>query len=309
VYLSAAEAFPGANIEVIDESWDAQKYLLLIRPPRRAGSYFLLDFEEGTLDPIGAMYDHLADIDLAETQSVEFLAADGGTISGHVTLPPGSAGTVPTVIIPRAQPSRLDISDPHYLVQYLVASGYAVLRLNHRGPEEYDSAWLPNRTAFAWERAAADIDSAMRYLVEQGVAEEDRICALGRDVGAYATFMNAIEYPGKLNCIIGIGATAQTGGGDWATVIAGDFAVLQKDSSPIRRSKDFDASVLLFHGQYDGIVQMLPNSADLSQSLDRKNFDITFIEYEYARHDIERAPYRVDMLTRIGQFLADNIGE
>jgi hypothetical protein len=53
---------------------------------------------------------------------------------------------------------------------------------------------------------------------------------------------------------------------------------------------------------------MLANSGDLSQSLDRKDFDVTFIEYEYARHNIERAPYRIDMLTRIGEFLERNIG-
>ena len=308
VYQSAQDAFPGANIEVVDESWDARKYLLLVRPPNRAGSFFLLDFEEGTLDPLGAMYEHLSDVELADTQSVSFPAADGGIITGHVTLPPGSAGTLPTVIIPRARPSRHDIEDPHYLVQYLVANGYAVLRLNNRGPDEYGEAWLPNRTAFAWQKTAADIDSAMQYLVEQGVAEEDRICALGRDVGAYATFMHAIENPAALKCIIGIGATAQTGRGDWATVIAGDYSVLQRDSSPIRRSRDFDASVLLFHGRFDGTVDMLANSGDLSQSLDRRDFDVTFIEYEYARHNIERAPYRIDMLTRIGEFLDRNIG-
>jgi len=309
VYVAAAEAFPGDNIEVVDESWDGEKYLLLVRPPRRAGTYYLLDTADGTLEELGAMYDHLADVQLADTQSVQFPAADGGVISGHVTLPPGVRGTMPTVIIPRARPSRLDVADPHYLVQYLVANGYAVLRIDNRGPDEYDGAWLANRTALAWQKTAADIDSAMDYLVEQGVAEPDRICTLGRDIGGYAAFMNAIEYPGKIDCIIGIGANALAGGGDWAAVLAGEATVLQRESSPIRRSKDFDAGVLLFHGQYDGVVGMLPNTGDLSQSLDRKDFDVTFIEYEFARHDIERAPYRIDMLTRIGEFLDRRIGD
>jgi dipeptidyl aminopeptidase/acylaminoacyl peptidase len=66
--------------------------------------------------------------------------------------------------------------------------------------------------------------------------------------------------------------------------------------------------VLLFHGQFDEIVPILPNSANLARSLDRKDFDVSFIEYEYARHDIKREPYRIDMLTRIGEFLDARIG-
>jgi dipeptidyl aminopeptidase/acylaminoacyl peptidase len=308
VYNAAAVEFPAHNIEVIDESRDGSKYLLLVRPPRRAGVYYLFDRNDGSFSTIGAMYDHLADVELAATQSVSFPAADGGTISGHLTLPHDPGGTVPVVIIPRSRASRLDLEDPHYLVQYLAARGYAVLRVNNRGPEEYNGSWLADRTAFAWERAAADIDAAMHYLIGQGVADEGRICTLGRDVGAYAAFMNAIEYPGVMDCVIGIGAAATATIGDWSTVIAGEFSTLQKDSSPIRRNKDWDASVLLFHGQFDEIVPILPNSANLARSLDRKDFDVSFVEYEYARHDIKREPYRIDMLTRIGEFLDARIG-
>jgi dipeptidyl aminopeptidase/acylaminoacyl peptidase len=112
-----------------------------------------------------------------------------------------------------------------------------------------------------------------------------------------------------MDCVIGIGASATIPEAEWVTVLAGDFTPLQKDSSPTRRNKDWDASVLLFHGQYDEIVPMLPNSAKLAQSLDRKDFDVSFIEYENARHDIKRGPHRIDMLTRIGAFLDRRVGD
>lgn len=311
IYKAAAQAFPGHSIEVVDESWDGSAYLLLVREPGRAGEYFRLSFDDGTISPVGSEYPHLDDVQLATTRTVSFNSAEGGTLAGHLTVPNGQEGPFPTVIMSRSLPSRLDVADPHYLVQFLADSGYAVLRLQNRGPERYDGVWAPDRVLLGWERMASDLDDAMRYLVDEGVAESDKMCALGRDYGAFPPLMHGLEYPGKLACIATIGAltTPRSGGSGWALAIGGELNELQREGSPSRRAKEYDVPMLMFHGVYDRIVSHLGQTLELKNALDRANKEYTYIEYEHARHDIERVHYRVDMLTRLGSFLDQHIGD
>lgn len=310
VYQAALELFPEHNVEVVDESWDGSRYIVLAREPKRAGSFYLLDMNEGTVEPLGAQYPQLADVELAETRTVSFTTADGGTVSGHLTLPNGNSTPGAAVIIPRGLPSRLDVADPHYLVQYLAASGYAVLRVHSRGSEEH-GPWLPERSVLTYRQGASDINDAIDYLVAEGIAESDRVCGAGMTIGAYTALTNAVEHPGRLACLVSIAAMADSRafpGSQVMTTLAGDYIDLLRDSNPIRRAREIEAPTLLFHGQYDGIVPLGPHTLGLNQALDRRDNEVTYIEYEHARHDIERAPYRIDMLTRIGSFLASHIG-
>jgi dipeptidyl aminopeptidase/acylaminoacyl peptidase len=308
-YAAALGAFPDANIEVVDESWDGNSYLVLVRPPRRAGTYFLLDMRQGQLVPIGPEYAQLADVDLAETRTVSFPGADGVMLGGHLTLPEGREGPVPTVIMPRGMVSRLDVADPHYLVQFLAASGYAVLRFDYRGNARY-GGWLPERAALGWEQTASDVSAAADYLAREGIATPDRICALGRDLGAYAALMNNIADPGKLACIVGIGTVtdARALAGSMVQSVVGDEDDVMRLGSPVRRSDEITASVLLFAGNYDGLVSMFAHTLELNRALRGDDKDVRFFEYRYGRHDLDRGPYRIDMLTRIGTFLAEKIG-
>ena len=309
-YAAAIDAFPDQNLEIVDESWDGNVYLLLVREPRRAGRYYRLDLGQGTLEPIGDEYEHLADVDLAETTSIVLPVADGSVITAHLTLPPGRTLPAPTVVIPRPVPSRLDIADPHYLVQYLAASGYAVLRVNQRGPTEY-GGWLTERATLGFEQGASDLADAAAFLIDRGVAAPAKVCALGRDLGAYAAFMTSIEFPESLSCIVSIGAVADSRtlvGADMLDSIVGDAEDLLRRGSPIRRAAEVTAPVLLFHGRFDGLVPMLEQTPVLHNKLVEADRESQFIEYPHTRHDIERRGYRVDMLTRIGAFLEEKIG-
>ena len=308
-YQAAIEVFPEQNLEIVDESWDGDSYIVLVREAQRAGTFYLLDMRQGAMVEIGAEYSHLADVELAETRTVTFPGADGGTISGHLTLPAGSDGPVPAVIMPRGLPSRLDIADPHYLVQYLAASGYAVLRVNFRGAPEY-GGWLAERTALGWEEGAADVGAAAAWLAAEGIAEPDRICAVGRDIGAYTAVMNNIVEPGRLACIVGIATVSDSRvlAGTLIDDVVGDSENIMRLGSPARRANEITAPVLLFHGNYDGIVSMFGHTLELARALEKADKNSQFIEYRYSRHDIDRAPYRTDMLTRIGAFLDLHIG-
>src|SRR5690606_422758 len=219
---------------------------------RSAGHLVLVDMENEAVHEIGPEYDHLSDFELAETRLVQFEASTGGSISAHLTLPPDAEGPVPAVIVPRSSPTHEEVADPHYLVQFLAASGYAVLRVNNRVEEEYGRGWLPEWAIIGWKQSADDIRDAADFLVESGISEPGMICGGGKNYGAYAALMTAIEYPEVFSCIVSIGGVTDPGelpGGELARVSAGSNALAQ--AAPIRRTDELDAPVLMFHGRGD----------------------------------------------------------
>lgn len=312
VFQFLSGLLPGIDLEIVDESWDQNVYLARAWAPNRAAEFLLVDMENEQVSALPPEYEHFAGYDLAETRLVEFEGADGGSITAHLTLPGTSEGPVPAVIIPRAEASHEDVAEPHYLVQFLAASGYAVLRVQNRVEDEYGRGWLPERAVVGWQQTADDLSAAADYLVANGISVTDRICGAGKNYGAYAAFMAAIRHPELFSCIVSIAAIADPRLTPGAPVIRRNVSGVSEDlldtASPVRRAGEIDPPVLMFHGENDPDVSMPDHTVTLFNVLNRAGKNARFIEYPYGTHEFRRGPYRIDMLTRIGAFLEEHIG-
>jgi dipeptidyl aminopeptidase/acylaminoacyl peptidase len=309
VYQVISAQLPGVDVEVIDESWDQSRYLVRVRVPNRAGEFLLVDMKTESVDPIGPEYDHLADVALAETTLVQFEASTGGTITAHLTLPRNAGGPVPALIMPRSSPTHEDIAEPHYLVQFLAASGYAVFRVQNRVGTEYGLGWLRERAIGGWKQSVDDVRDSASYLIENGLAEAGSICSIGKDYGAYVALMAAIENPGSVSCVASIAGVAdprETPGGELLSV--GNASENLYEGSPLRRAEELEVPVLLFHGRFDTDFGLIDHMAVFERALERQDKDVVAIEYPYVGHEIKRAPARIDMLARVRGFLAEQIG-
>jgi dipeptidyl aminopeptidase/acylaminoacyl peptidase len=309
VYQSVATLLPELDVEIVDESWDQNLYLVRTRAPNRAPELVLVDMENGTVDPIAPEYAHLADVELAETSFIQFESSTGGMITGNLTVPRDAEAPVPVVILPRSEANHEALADPHYLVQFLAASGYAVFRVNNRVDEAYGRGWVPERAVAGWNQSADDIKDATIFLIENGLSDPGMICGAGKDYGAYVALMTAIKYPALFNCIVSIaGVTDPRDMPGGIVLTARDEAGLLAVGSPVRRLIDLNAPTLLFHGWGDTDVKFAEQSlrfATVAESVDK---DVTLIEYPYANHEIRQRAYRIDMLARIRGFLAEHIG-
>ncbi len=308
VYEYVSALFPELDVEIVDESWDRNLYLVRVRAPNRAGEFVLVDMEDESVQPIVPEYAHLADKELAETRYVQFEASTGGTVTGHLILPQGAEGPVPAVIMPRPRASHEELADPHYLAQFLAASGYAVFRVNNRVEEEYGRGWLPERAIAGWNQSADDINDAASFLVENGISAPGMICGAGKNYGAYVALMSAIRYPELFSCIVSIaGVTDPSEVPGGIVLIARRNADLLDAASPVRRATELDAPTLLFHGWGDADFG-IEHAVRLADRLERADKDVALVEYEFANHEIRFRSYRIDMLTRMRGFLAEHIG-
>lgn len=337
VHAELSRQLPGVEIEILDESWDGKIYLARGKAPRRGGDLFLVDMADGTIKSVGPEYAHLVDTELADARLVQFQGRDGGRITGHLTLPTNGTTPAPAIIVPRGEAAHREIPDPHFLVEFLAASGFAVLRVNTPAPDEL-GGWLPSRAELGWEQAADSLEDAANFLVDTGVAEPDKLCAAGKDYGAYAALMSAVKYPSLFRCVISIGGIIDPREGPLAPEVRYVSAVRGVDSawirslggtgrplsevfravespvpfdpdetSPIERVEESDVPVLMFQSLKNYLVQAGEHAVPFRNALRRSDREFEFIEYEYDDHLIKRWPYRTDMLARIGRFLSEHL--
>lgn len=306
---------PDQIISYVSESWDRRFYLIRTSSDVGSGTYYRFDVKTKTLARIASVYPHMDDISLNPMKPIRYPSDDGVEIPSYLSMPAGLEGPFPTVILPHGGPLSRDEWGFDFLVQYLTARGYAVLQSNYRGSGGYGDEWAGEGAYRAWKRAMTDLEFGARHLIQEGIADPDRLCVLGWSYGGYAALMSAIEYPNRYRCavsIAGVSDPASLVRDSWGigrrqrkSQIGTDMEELRK-ASPRRRAEEIQVPVLLFHGDRDLNVPV-EHSTKMRSALKRAKKQVDYVEYEDVEHSIRDQGYRVDMLQRIGEFLEENL--
>lgn len=150
--------------------------------------------------------EHLSRIKMAKMLPVNYKSRDGRKISAYLTLPSDKEpNNLPAIIHPHGGPNHVrDVWGWNALAQFLANRGYAVLQPNYRGSDGYGKEFF--EICFKqWGRTMQDdlTDGAI-WLVEQGIADENRIGIMGGSYGGYATLAGVTFTPDIYCCGISI---------------------------------------------------------------------------------------------------------
>jgi hypothetical protein len=269
--IQRAYSFDAAEIHEEDANG---RYYLAFAGARDVGTYYRYDAVERRLDEIGDTHASLAERRTARGTRAQFQTADARTAAALVTLPGDAAGPLPLVVIP----SSTNAERSNLVVPFLVASGYAVAELP-MPPFATGRALSAN-----WQVTVADIEAVVRELVRAGTADASRVCAVGADFGAYLALMSVSRNDDVIPCVAGIDTEVQPD----------DSAISLR-----KRSSAISASVLLFHRDSDRGARRLHGA------LEDYGMSVESVEYDDDRFDT--APYRIDLLARLGRFLEENL--
>ncbi len=303
-------ALPGQAIDVLGESWDRRFYLLHASSDRDAGTYYRYDAKKHELLLVIASQPRIKDRQLAAMKPVHHPAADGREIPGYLTLPAQrSQGQLPVVILPHGGPESRDIWGYDWLPQFFAARGYAVLQSNFRGSGGFGEEWAGDGGFKAWHLAISDIDSGAQWLIDEGIADPERMCIVGWSFGGYAALMSAIERPSRYRCVVSIAGVTDPRklieisglSGPIEEFVGRDPEVLKR-GSPKHRARELMVPVLLFHGDEDVNVDV-GHSRALAKALRNEGRSVELIEFDDAEHSIWNSKDRIEMLERIGAFL------
>jgi dipeptidyl aminopeptidase/acylaminoacyl peptidase len=318
-----SQAMPGKSVTVIDESWDQRFYLVLISSDRDPGTYYRIDLQENQMQEIFSRRPDLNDYELAVMDPVSYRARDDVEIPSYLTMPAKATATatgkaLPAVIMPHGGPESRDVWDFNWMSQFLAAKGYAVLQSNFRGSGGYGDEWVGEGGFRQWRLAINDINDGANWLIDEGIADPERICVIGWSYGGYAALLSTLEAPDLYQCTVSIAGVTDpwtlimdgrnyVGGKTSAMKLIGSEEETIQQGSPLKRAKEFQGPIMLFHGDRD-INVAVRHSKKMHKALRKADKNTELFLYEDTAHSIWRDNYRIDMLSKIGQFLEANIG-
>ena len=315
---SLAKALPGRpQVSIVDASEDESTLLLIASSDTDPGMVYLYDKPARQLQELLPLRAPLEGRAMGEMQPVTFPAADGTQIPAYLTLPPGSDGkNLPAVVMPHGGPGARDEWGFDWMVQFLAARGYAVLQPNFRGSAGYGDAWFGRNGFQAWETAVGDVNSAGRWLVQQGIASADKLAISGWSYGGYAALQSQVLDPSLYKAVVAIAPVADLGQVKEDARSYTSFARVNdfigsgphiESGSPARHAARFQAPTLLVHGTMDLNVDV--NQSKLMEDrLKAAGKQVDYLEFEGLDHGLVHTQARGIMLRRIGEFLAASLG-
>jgi dipeptidyl aminopeptidase/acylaminoacyl peptidase len=130
---------------------------------------------------------------LPSVQHITWLSAFGVRVGGVLELPPGykKGDRLPLIVAIHGGPTtstKADLSfDPHNGRLYLSARGYAVLCPNYRGSTGYGDKFVTDLIGNENDLDVKDILAGVRYLIDSGIADPERVGVMGWSNGGYLT--------------------------------------------------------------------------------------------------------------------------
>jgi dienelactone hydrolase len=313
-----AQAIPKQPlISFAEASADGSKLLILARGDADPGTYYYYDKLNHHLDEVERVRPALEGRTLASVRTISVKASDGVEIPAYLTLPPGSSGkNLPAVVLPHGGPSARDAWGFDWLAQFLAARGYAVIQPNYRGSAGYGDQWMGANGFQDWRKAIDDVTDSARYLVAQGIADPKRLAIVGWSYGGYAALQSAAVEPTLYKAAVAIAPVT-------------DLAMLKEEAehytnsrlvkdfvgsgpqivqgSPLQRASEIKVPVLMFHGDMDLNVG-IAESDKMVAALRADGDDASLVRFKGLDHQLDDTDARIEMLTKIGQFLERTIG-
>ena len=314
-----------------DRTHNDDHWIIAYAPDDGPASYHLYHRAERRLEPLFVTRPDLTDYPLAKMRPVLIPARDGLTMPSYLTLPPEAAGNgddkpakpLPMVLLVHGGPWARDSwgFDPN--AQWLANRGYAVLQVNFRGSTGFGKAFL-NAGNGEWGVGAMqhDLTDAVRWAIEQGIADRERVCIYGGSYGGYATLAGLTFTPDLYACGVDI-----VGPSNIATLFAsippywapmrkqlvrrvGDIendSALNRRISPLFHVDEITAPLMVLQGANDPRVKMA-ESDQIVSAMREKDLPVTYLVFPDEGHGFARPENRMDANAYIEQFLAEQLG-
>lgn len=287
-----------------------------------AGTYHLIDLDARRADILGEAYPDITPDQVAEMQPLSYLAADGMTIPGYLTLPPGrEARDLPLVVLPHGGPAARDVLGFDWWAQAIASRGYAVLQPNFRGSDGLGRAHLEAGYGEWGRKMQSDLSDGVRHLAEAGTIDPARVCIVGASYGGYAALAGVTLEQDVYRCAVSVAGVSdlrrmvqwtadRQGRRNTASVRYwnrfmgaerfGDRSL--DDRSPAHQAARAGAPILLMHGMDDTVVPF-DQSSRMADALGRAGRPHEFIRLTGEDHWLSRAETRQRMLAETVRFL------
>ena len=285
-----------------------------------------------------ARLENLAKQDLLqEMHPVAIEARDGLPLMSYLTLPGGvetkevlgvevpvPANPVPMVLLVHGGPWARDAYGYNSMHQWLANRGYAVLSVNFRGSTGFGKKHV-NAGNLEWGKAMQnDLTDAVKWAIENGIAQEDKVAIMGGSYGGYATlagltmtpdlYAAGVDIVGPSNIMTLLSTIPpywepakkmfHTRVGDPNTE---EGRKLLTEASPLTHVDKIKAPLLIGQGANDPRVKQ-SESDQIVSAMKQKGIPVTYVLYPDEGHGFARPPNRMSFYGVSEAFLAEHLG-
>ena len=195
------EKLPGYEVGITSFSEDETKAVVVTYSDKSRGTYYYYDLDKNKLIELGQVSPWLNEEDMCEMKPIHYKSRDGLIINGYLTLPNGTNGeNLPVVVNPHGGPWHRDTWGYNSEVQFLANRGFAVFQMNFRGSTGYGREFW-EKSFKQWGKSMQDdISDGVNWLIDEGIANPDRIAIYGASYGGYATLAGLAFTPDLYAC-------------------------------------------------------------------------------------------------------------
>ncbi len=284
--------------------------------------YYLYDFAENTLEWLADSRPWIDANKMAEIKPITFQSRDGMTMHGYLTIPNGSDGkNLPMVMNPHGGPWARDGWGFNPEIQFLANRGYAVLQVNFRGSTGFGMHHLISANKQWGQSMQNDITDGVKWAIEQGVADADRVCIYGASYGGYATMAGLTYTPELYKCGINyVGVTdlallfktapdAWESGKDIMAERVGDPDTEEEfldEWSPANHADKIRVPVFMAYGLQDPRVN-IKHARVMEDAMEEHGVKFELMVKKDEGHGFRKEENQIDFYTRVESFLAENL--
>jgi dipeptidyl aminopeptidase/acylaminoacyl peptidase len=307
-----------SHVTIASRSRDGNTLVAINRGPHDPGTFYL--YKEGLFEKVGGHQPLIDNEDLADVEYTEYVARDGLKVPGYITIPHGEP-PFPLIVMPHGGPFVAEFVAYDEWAQMLANNGFMVLQPQYRGSHNYGlahyfAAWRDGSEA--GRKMQDDKDDGALYLVEQGLADKDRLAMFGWSYGGYAALVAASRKPQIYQCVIAGAAVSDMvkqvntianevwfrGAGEIEQMSYRKGAI-----NPVDEVEDVNVPILLIHGSVDQRVQPIQAKIYYDR-LDRYRKPYKFVELKGADHfyDTLYFEHQIRLYEAMIEFLNNDCG-
>ncbi len=246
--------------------------------------------------------------DVAQSEVIEWKSEDGTLIEGVLHKPQNfdPAKKYPLMVIIHGGPTGISTPSPtpayvYPMVQWL-NKGAIILRPNYRGSAGYGEAFRELNVRNLGVGDAWDVTSGVQYLIDEGIADAEKVAAMGWSQGGYiSAFLTTQSDMFRAICV-GAGIS------NWMTYYVNtdihpftrqylkgtpwsDPDIYAK-TSPMTNINNAETPTLIQHGEFDKRVPVA-NAYELFQGLQDVGVETKLIIYKGFGHGITKPKERL----------------
>jgi dipeptidyl aminopeptidase/acylaminoacyl peptidase len=314
------------DYEIFISSSNKNEDIFIIRTysDKSLGAYYLYDENKKTIEKIKEVAPWINEDYMADMKPIQYKSRDGLTINGYLTLPKNvKAKNLPVVVNPHGGPWYRDSWGYNPEVQLLANRGYAVLQMNFRGSTGYGRSFWEASFKQWGQNMQNDITDGVNWLIDQGIADPNKIAIYGASYGGYATLSGITTTPNLYACAIDyVGVSnlftfMETIPPYWAPFLdmmhemVGDPSIesdslMMREFSPVFQVDKIITPLFVAQGANDPRVNK-DESDQMVEALKKRNIDVEYMVKDNEGHGFHNEENKFEFYNAMEKFLEKHL--